>query len=435
MLGFIITFILLVGLTVYWHRLQKAHNERIEQVPIRIHVNGIRGKSTVTRLIAGIMREAGYSTVAKTTGSAARIIDEDGNETPIARQGAPTILEQIDVIAQYVTEDTDALVIECMAVNPLYQHVSQHQIVKGNITIITNVREDHQDVMGHTLPEIAESLSNTIPDKGIVITAEERPEIRQILAENAAARGSGFIYANPVEVSDRALQGFDYLSFKENLALGFAVADTLNIPRSIALRGMRYAMPDIGAVKVQHKKINGKEIIWAPLFAVNDRESTIISVEALRAYHSPQATRIGILNNRLDRAVRAIKFAEIAALDLKLDYYILVGSYVDQVTEKMVSLGYPKERIIKWNDTDAQDESQMLQQITNPIAGEQGVLIGLVNIHTPQAEWLLEYFTHRSEKTDVENVLLTESKHISLIAQRQRLLLSRLLPNIGTPSS
>jgi hypothetical protein len=42
-----------------------------------------------------------------------------------------------------------------------------------------------------------------------------------------------------------------------------------------------------------------------------------------------------------------------------------------------------------------------LENIFNVIAdlikGEQGVLIGLVNIHTPQAEMLLEYFHHRQD--------------------------------------
>jgi hypothetical protein len=36
-------------------------------IPVRIHVNGIRGKSSVTRLIAAALREAGIRTVAKTT--------------------------------------------------------------------------------------------------------------------------------------------------------------------------------------------------------------------------------------------------------------------------------------------------------------------------------------------------------------------------------
>jgi len=40
---------------------------------------------------------------------------------------------------------------------------------------------------------------------------------------------------------------------------------------------------------------------------------------------------------------------------------------------------------------------QIFDRIAGLIKGEQGVLIGLVNIHTPQAELLLEYFHHRPD--------------------------------------
>ncbi len=428
MTGFIIALLILLGLVRYWYRTQTAHETRIKQLQFRIHINGIRGKSTVTRLIAGVLREGGYRTVAKTTGSAARIIHQDGNESVIERQGAPTILEQIDIIEKYVTPETEALVMECMAVNPLYQNVTQHQIVKGNITIITNVREDHQDLMGHTLPEIADALSNTIPHKGLLITSEGRESLRAQLAQNAAQLGSQFLYADPANVTDEELKGFSYLAFKENLALGLAVAQLLDIPRETALRGMRRALPDIGAVFVKRTEVHNKEVIWAPLFAVNDRESTIMSVEALKPYHNPQATRIGILNNRYDRAVRALKFAEIAAVDLKLDYYITFGAYETQVTECMVNLGYPRERIINLGFSKNPSKKEILRRVAEVIEGEQGVLIGMVNIHTPQAELLMHFFEHFTGEQSVSNELLADVNHISTVAQRQRYLVSHLLP-------
>jgi hypothetical protein len=40
---------------------------------------------------------------------------------------------------------------------------------------------------------------------------------------------------------------------------------------------------------------------------------------------------------------------------------------------------------------------QIFDKIAGLIQGQQGVLIGLVNIHTAQAELLLEYFHHRSD--------------------------------------
>ncbi len=425
MIGFAITLVVLIALMWRWHRTYRDHEARIQQMHVRVHVNGIRGKSTVTRLIAGILREAGYQTLAKTTGSAARVIAQDGNESPIQRMGAPTVAEQIDIIREYVTPETDALVIECMAVNPVYQKVTQDQIIKGNITIITNVREDHQDVMGETLPEIADSLSNTIPYGGTLITAEDREPLREQLARNARARGSTFIYADPEWVMDNDLKGFDYLMFKENLAVGLAVAQVLNIPREVAMRGMQRALPDIGVVFVKRIWIEGKEIVWAPLFAVNDRESTIIGIEALRPYYREDAVRIGILNNRYDRAVRATKFAEIAAQDLDLDYYITFGAYEEQVTARMVELGYPRERIFNLGFSKNPSLEEILDRILSLIKGDQGLLIGMVNIHTPQAELLMEFFHHQEESHASE--LIADLDHVPEIVRRRRYLISHLL--------
>lgn len=45
--------------------------------------------------------------------------------------------------------------IECMALQPEYQRCAQHRILQADVGVITNVRHDHADVMGDSLPEIA----------------------------------------------------------------------------------------------------------------------------------------------------------------------------------------------------------------------------------------------------------------------------------------
>ena len=58
----------------------RGHEANLSKIPIRIHVNGSRGKSSVTRLIAAGLRSGGFKTVAKTTGSSPRVIDENGKD-------------------------------------------------------------------------------------------------------------------------------------------------------------------------------------------------------------------------------------------------------------------------------------------------------------------------------------------------------------------
>jgi poly-gamma-glutamate synthase PgsB/CapB len=397
MYGLVILGLTLLGVIISWWRERRDYERRLDKLKIRIYVNGIRGKSTVTRLIAGVLREAGIQTLAKTTGSAAMVILPNGEEIPIRRRSSATIMELFNIAKEYLEKDTEAIVFETMALFPANQTASQELLVKGNINVITNVREDHQDVMGESLEEIADTLSLMIPHEGILITSEDRPHLRERLTKNAQARGSRLVYADPNWVSEKDLIGFNYLSFRENISIGLAVADILGIPRSTALRGMRNARPDVGVVNIQRTTWKDKEIIWIPLFAVNDRESTIIGVNALQPYYDQNATRIGILNNRYDRADRAIRFVEIAANDLKFDYWITFGAYEPQVTEYMLKLGVPRDRIINMGFSVNPTLPQIFDKIASLIQGKQGVLIGLVNIHTPQAELLLEYFHHQPD--------------------------------------
>jgi poly-gamma-glutamate synthase PgsB/CapB len=393
--GISIGLLVLVACAVFahWRSSVRRHHRRLDQLHVRIHVNGIRGKSSVTRLVAGVLREGGFVTVAKTTGSAARVIGPHGEEHRIRRRGAATINEQLDIVRDHVTDAVEALVIECMAVRPTYQRYSQDFMVRSDITIITNVREDHQEEMGETLEEIADSMSLTIPRNGVLVTAEHRPHLRDRLRRNAEVRGSRFVHADSQGVLDEDLHGFDYLQFKDNVATGFAVADLLNIDRRTALRGMCKAVPDVGVVRLQTYDIRGKQVLWVPMFAANDRESVIATFELLQAHFPRDATVMGILNNRADRGRRAELFAAMVPHDLSdhLDHVITFGAYEETVTPAMVAGGYPADRIHNLGETRSPRLTEILDTVAGLIEGEHGVLIGMVNIHTDQAEMLIEH--------------------------------------------
>ncbi len=48
-----VSVVLLIGLIGRWYVETRAHNRRLSALGLRVHVNGIRGKSTVTRIVAG----------------------------------------------------------------------------------------------------------------------------------------------------------------------------------------------------------------------------------------------------------------------------------------------------------------------------------------------------------------------------------------------
>ncbi len=394
------------ALIAIWGSSVRQHQKRLEQLDVRVHVNGIRGKSTVTRLVSSVLREGGFVTVAKTTGSAARVIGPLGEESRIVRHGAATINEQIDIVKEHVTTGVEALVIECMAVRPIYQEYSQEYIVRSDITVITNVRLDHQEEMGETLEEIADSLALTTPRQGILITAEERPELRARLAEHAAARESQFVYADAADVLDEDMKGFDYLQFKENVAIGLALADILGVSREAAIRGMWKSVPDVGVVRLRSYDIRGKQVLWVPMFAANDQESVVMTLQTLQAQWPDDATVIGILNNRRDRGRCAELFASMSTDELRpfLDHTLLFGAYEDTVEKTMLDGGVPRDRVHRMGDTVDPSLDQILDKIASLIPGERGVLIGMVNIHTHQAEVLMEHFEHEAGEEHVDEI-------------------------------
>ena len=87
----------------------KFHNNAIKKIPIRIHVNGTRGKSSVTRLIAAGLRGGGIKTLAKTTGSSPRFIDSQGDDHIIQRFRPASIGEQIRMISKFSKDKPKAI--------------------------------------------------------------------------------------------------------------------------------------------------------------------------------------------------------------------------------------------------------------------------------------------------------------------------------------
>ncbi|TKJ03275.1 poly-gamma-glutamate synthase PgsB, partial [Bacillus cereus] len=242
--------ICVTGLIVYGIWEQMCHKKRLNSIPIRINVNGIRGKSTVTRLITGVVKEANYKTVGKTTGTSARMIYWfTKEETPIKRRKeGPNIGEQRRVVKEVADLEAEALVCECMAVQPDYQLIFQNKMLNANIGVIVNVLEDHMDVMGPTLDEVATAFTATIPYNGHLITIES-PYL-DYFKEIAKERNTKVIVADNSKVSEDYLKKFDYMVFPDNVSIALAVAEAIGVDEETAFRGMLNAQPDPGAMRI-----------------------------------------------------------------------------------------------------------------------------------------------------------------------------------------
>ncbi len=372
-----------------------------DKIQWRIHVNGIRGKSTVTRYASAIFRAAGYHTFAKTTGSAARILRPTGEDYDFGRKGYPNVNEQVKLLKDFSRQKAEAVVMECMAVNPVYQEWLEEKVMRSHIGIITNVRYDHMDYMGETLEEIAASLSKTIPQSGVLITAETNSSSLNVLENNAKRKNSRMIVADGNTINPKDLAGFSHFAIEENVAIGLEIARLLKVPRDRAIKAMQQAVADPGAFSVEFISFQQTKLAWANLFAVNDRESFVDLCKRLFKLY-PDHRRIVILNNRHDRPTRVEQFATLAH-DLQFERVITFGDYESVVNKMFVDA--PKRVVNLGNSSRFKDVSanELLQQILSGMNNAKVLLIGTVNIHTPQAEELLHFFEEQ-KKTAIQTV-------------------------------
>ena len=305
----------------------RYHQLVLSSIPIRIHVNGTRGKSSVTRLIAAGLRAGGKRTFAKTTGTAPRVIDSKGIDRIIHRLRRPSIGEQVRLLKYFSSENPDVVVMECMAVQPQYQWISEHQMVKSHIGVITNARPDHLDEMGPTEVDVVKSLCNSIPVGGTLVTAEDKH--KDILQSVADRNQSEIFFSDESSVSEKDLNNFAYIEHPQNVAIALDVCHKMGIERDIALSGMHSVRPDLGALVVW--KLLGKQgsLQFVNGMAANDPVSTLqIWKFVIDRYPTTSGTAV-FFNSRDDRPLRTKQMLELTFEEIKPEYFIIRGDKID----------------------------------------------------------------------------------------------------------
>jgi len=303
------------------------HAQTISKIPIRVHVNGTRGKSSVVRLIAAGLRAGNIKTFAKTTGSSPRFIDEDGHDHVIQRFRPASIGEQIRMMYKFSKSSPEALVIECMAVQPQYQWVSEHKIVQSNYGVITNVRADHLEEMGYSLNHIAKSLSNTIPFNKKIFTSET--ESIEAINEKAMQNNCSVHVCEGCKLDDDYLDGFPFIEHPDNIALALEVCESIGVSRDVAIQGMRVLQPDPGALTVNRLKVDGKEIDFVNAFAANDPQSTIKTILMIKDNYKNKEMII-FLNTRSDRQLRTKQLLDLIFSRIKPAHLFVRGDNLEE---------------------------------------------------------------------------------------------------------
>jgi gamma-polyglutamate synthase len=369
-----LVFLLLGILVAYglfeFHR----HNYNIHRIPNRIHVNGTRGKSSVTRLIGGGLKGGDKRVFIKTTGTKPRTISVTGLEEAIHRVGKANIIEQLKIVRQAVAQKAEYIIIECMAVQPDLQYITENQMVYSNVGVYTNAREDHLDVMGPTVADVAESLCNSLPKKGIVYTTEHK--YLDTIKRRAAKIGTEVRYIDPGAVEDESLRGFSYLEHKSNVALALAVCNHFGVEKETALRGMYSIQPDPGVLHKFSINVNGKSLEFVNAFAANDPDSYKAIWEMLHIHREPGMKLIVLVNSRRDRVQRAEQLGEFIAKELEADFFVVSGEYTHALVHKAIHCGLPAANI---KDLGGQSAEHVFNYIAG-ITEKRALVVGIGNI-------------------------------------------------------
>ena len=338
-----------------------------KKIPLIIHVNGIRGKSTTTRLIDAGLRNCGFKVLSKTTGTIPTIINSENQDIVIKRLGKANIREQIKILRKAAKENVDVLVIECMAVNPELQKICEEKILNANITVITNVRMDHIKDMGDTLEELAYALSNTTPTNGILVVNES--EFIELFNEQARKKNSSLIVAKPYD----GIEDLD--TFNDNIAIALEVARQLNLDESKFFDGLRKYHKDAGAY-CEYKK---EQTIFLNGFSINDPDSIKIAYEKVISKYNKDNLTI-LLNSRNDRPTRIEQHLEMIT-SLKCKKNILMGSATSYLNKKI------KEKV--------NVEIQIYNNIDDLL--KENIIFAIGNIGGDGMK-ILEYFKKEGEK-------------------------------------
>ncbi|MCI8319094.1 MAG: poly-gamma-glutamate synthase PgsB [Lachnospiraceae bacterium] len=282
---------LIAGVMEKWY-----HRRNLKGIPIRIMVNGTRGKTSVTRLIAAILREAGIRTWAKTTGTQAAWILPDGSEQEYRKKRPVNIREQIPFIKKAKMDGAEAIVVECMALHPENQRMMAEELVQPTIGVITNVRVDHVMEIGATEAQTVRTLALSIGKDTALVCDDARFD----------AYTSERVDAMDEPIDPAYIESFEYPVYEDNIRLALRVARMLDIDRVTALRGMKRALPDIG---MRGPFRVGKCLI-INAFAANDIESSrTVFRRNVEKYKLEQVPVYVLFNNRSDREFRLQEFA------------------------------------------------------------------------------------------------------------------------------
>jgi len=275
-------------------------NHSLRKIPLRIFVNGTRGKSTTVRILYEIFRNSGKNVYAKTTGDQPQIFFPDGRTKILNRFAPPSIIENFFLLIRWAKQQPDAVIMECMALQPETQNRLGKFMFKATHTLITNILPDHQEVMGKTLDEAYTSIMESVPHNSVIFMNQSVKNFWHTApTDNKNLR---------VVPQRKFLREFEYIPhniINQSWSLIAESAEFLQFDESIVHNAFSKAWQQIN--QNIHSLVTLKRIHFYNLFSTNDITSAKQFIKHyLKKEHLTKS--IFFLNCRADRPLRTKDF-------------------------------------------------------------------------------------------------------------------------------
>ena len=324
-----------------WQKRRQVTRARAS-IPLSLGGWGTRGKSGTERLKAGLLDGLGYQVFVKTTGCEAMFIHSSPMQQPVEifiyrPYDKATIWEQMAMVLIGARLRTEAFLWECMALNPKYVQLLQHDWMNDDLVTLTNCYPDHEDIQGPAGFDVAKVITEFIPTRSTLVTSETSylPLFEQVCKQRGTTMHT--IGERDAElIADDVLDLFPYREHPRNIALVTRVAEELGIDADLARLTMAQSVvPDLGVLKAYPKaRVRGRYLTFVCGNSANERTGFInnwrrMKLDQLDLEQEPHRLVVTVVNNRADRIARSEVFARILVRDVAFDRHVLIGTNLE----------------------------------------------------------------------------------------------------------
>ena len=236
-----------------------------------IHIAGTNGKGSTAAMIQAILRESGLKVGLYTSPHLIRFNERIRiNGLPISDEYIiefmarfnsdidvveATFFEATTVLAlhYFSNQEVDVAVIE----TGLGGRLDSTNVIDPELTIITSIDLDHQQLLGETLIDIAVEKAGIIKKQTPVLVCSQTPEVMDVIRKKAQESNSPIIYSNDPKniIIDHHSTGFE-LDKKQYFVPLIGAHQAINA--GLAIRAVMYHCPEMKQTEIQSGLSNTK---------------------------------------------------------------------------------------------------------------------------------------------------------------------------------